>query len=220
MKRLQDYILENYEYDSINEGRIWDALKRFFNNFFKPSKNKKFDRFGLDDNNSSNGFSLINYINNNFSTNNLELHDITLSKLQSKIDFSENEELSNKYYDKDSRNTYYLKYISVTYVSKEVKDMPFVISGYEKTYNNEKYFIVTAIHGLDEYKKLSKEKYNEIIKFIFTELFKNTYSYYNNVLFKTNFKNFVFTIDYDIFNNMEIDNDEYLEIKIKNEKEK
>ena len=43
MKTLQDYILESIEND-INEGKIWDAVKKWWNNLFEPST-KKYDKY-------------------------------------------------------------------------------------------------------------------------------------------------------------------------------
>lgn len=48
MKTLQQYLLEELEYnDEIHEGKIWDAIKDWFNNLFSPST-KKYDRFRYD----------------------------------------------------------------------------------------------------------------------------------------------------------------------------
>lgn len=76
MKSLQEYIIESIESD-INEGRIWDAIKRWFNDLFSPS-DKKFDRY------KENGIDTpdyIDYIKHNFNNHNIKLHKIKKSLL-------------------------------------------------------------------------------------------------------------------------------------------
>lgn len=47
MKSLQEYLIEELEYNDVNEGKIWDAIKEWFANLFSPST-KKYDRFRYD----------------------------------------------------------------------------------------------------------------------------------------------------------------------------
>ena len=76
MKRLQDYILEELEYNNeINEGKIWNAIKKWWNNLFYSSGDKTYDRYSKDfDSDLCNEY--VTELKNKFSLNNIRIKKI------------------------------------------------------------------------------------------------------------------------------------------------
>ena len=76
MKRLQDYILEELEYNNeINEGKIWNAIKKWWNNLFYSSGDKTYDRYSKDfDSDLRNEY--VTELKNKFSLNNIRIKKI------------------------------------------------------------------------------------------------------------------------------------------------
>lgn len=76
MKRLQDYILEELEYNNeINEGKIWNAIKKWWNNLFYSSGDKTYDRYSKDfDSDLRNEYVI--ELKNKFSLNNIRIKKI------------------------------------------------------------------------------------------------------------------------------------------------
>lgn len=79
MKTLQDYILESIENDKLNEGKIWDALKKWWNNLFEPST-KKYDKYaGKMDNIAQHDYE--QKINDSFDIKNISMRQIDPASL-------------------------------------------------------------------------------------------------------------------------------------------
>ena len=76
MKSLQDYILEELEYNNeINEGKIWNAIKKWWNNLFYSSGDKTYDRYSKDfDSDLCNEY--VTELKNKFSLNNVRIKKI------------------------------------------------------------------------------------------------------------------------------------------------
>ena len=76
MKSLQDYILEELEYNNeINEGKIWNAIKKWWNNLFYSSGDKTYDRYSKDfDSDLRNEYVI--ELKNKFSINNIRIKKI------------------------------------------------------------------------------------------------------------------------------------------------
>ena len=76
MKRLQDYILEELEYNNeINEGKVWNAIKKWWNKLFYSSGDKTYDRYSKDfDSDLCNEY--VTELKNKFSLNNVRIKKI------------------------------------------------------------------------------------------------------------------------------------------------
>lgn len=76
MKRLQDYILEELEYNNeINEGKVWNAIKKWWNKLFYSSGDKTYDRYSKDfDSDLCNEY--VTELKNKFSLNNIRIKKI------------------------------------------------------------------------------------------------------------------------------------------------
>lgn len=76
MKSLQEYILEELEYNNeINEGKIWNAIKKWWNNLFYSSGDKTYDRYSKDfDSDLRNEYVI--ELKNKFSLNNIRIKKI------------------------------------------------------------------------------------------------------------------------------------------------
>ena len=76
MKSLQDYILEELEYNNeINEGKIWNEIKKWWNNLFYSSGDKTYDRYSKDfDSDLRNEYVI--ELKNKFSINNIRIKKI------------------------------------------------------------------------------------------------------------------------------------------------
>jgi len=81
MKSLQTYLIENLD-NTIEEGKILDAIKEWFKNLFSPSK-KKFDRYNPEK--PLIGTTLSNYkeyLKENFNMKNIEIRYIGFDELK------------------------------------------------------------------------------------------------------------------------------------------
>ena len=76
MKSLQDYILEELEYNNeINEGKVWNAIKKWWNKLFYSSDDKKYDRYSSDFNSDLRN-EYVTELKNKFSLNNIRIKKI------------------------------------------------------------------------------------------------------------------------------------------------
>lgn len=81
MQSLQDYILESYE--DVNEGKVWDSIKKWFSNLFTPSS-KKYDRFAKDFDDKTNA-DYITYLKSSFNEKHLTVKKITSNSILQKV---------------------------------------------------------------------------------------------------------------------------------------
>lgn len=126
MKSLQQYLLENL--DTIEEGKIWDAIKNWFKELFEPS-DRPYDRYNEDnDISGANRENYISYLKDNFSIKNCEVKKVDKDDLK-KIIYPNNHQpdLENKlgfYKFIDTKNG---NFYSIVYKDDQVKDTPVLI---------------------------------------------------------------------------------------------
>lgn len=80
MKNLQTYILEELEYNTVNEGKVWTAIKKWWNDLFSSSSDKKYDRYSSDFD-SSLYSDYVRELNNTFNIKNITITKINPSTL-------------------------------------------------------------------------------------------------------------------------------------------
>ena len=147
MKTLPDYILESIENDEINEGKIWNAVKKWWSNLFEPSK-KKYDKYASKMDNTT----LQNYtqkIKDTFSMDNLSFNKINPSSLDKIVrpNGEEPDQHNNygfwKFVDEkvSSKNVNEI-FIALVYESEEIKDTAALIKFNIDSQNNEAEIII------------------------------------------------------------------------------
>lgn len=127
MKTLQDYILESIENDELNEGKIWDAVKKWWNNLFEPS-DKKYDKYaGKMDNVAQHEY--VQKINDSFNIKNVSIKQIDPKSLNKivKPNGEEPNKIDNigfwKFVDeKIKTNNPYIKIYGFIYEDSDIKD--------------------------------------------------------------------------------------------------
>lgn len=173
MKRLQDYILEELEYDNeINEGKMWNAIKKWWNNLFSSSSNKMYDRYSSNFDSSLRS-DYVRELNDSFNIKNIEITKInpsTLPKIvnpngvkpnvQKNIGFTDfiNEKISTEY-----------DIYGISYSSTNISDTPALIK--VKKYNSglfENYLEILKVQIINEFENvLSLNKLlNAFIRYI------------------------------------------------------
>lgn len=139
MKSLQQYIIESIETD-VNEGKIWDAIKKWFSDLFSPS-DKKFDRYNNDNTFDNNEY--VYYLEDHYNPNNIKMHKLSADALNNIV--LDDEIHTNKKNDDgfwefsdELKNTSDYTYYALIYEDKNCKDTCCLIKLNEETqlYNN------------------------------------------------------------------------------------
>lgn len=155
MISLQQYLIEQYEYsDSIQEGKIWDAIKDWFKDLFKPSENIEFDRYNFYNDDNENAIQNLEdykiYIKNNFNKKYCQVKLIESKYLENIIEpngHKPDEESKTGFYkfiDDDKKGIYY----AIFYLEKnKVKDIPCLL----KVNKNNDNLEIINIQVIDEF---------------------------------------------------------------------
>lgn len=172
MQSLQDYILENYD---INEGKVWDAVKKWFKELFTPST-KKYDRYAKDFDASTRS-AYMEYLKQTFSRNNITIKKILSDSDLAKIVKPNNiqpSQIDNKGYWKFDgfklRKIQQERLFTFVYEDKSVKDVIALL--YSTSFNDvsglEKYFEIKKLQILPELENIYslRDCMQDYIKFL------------------------------------------------------
>lgn len=162
MRTLQDYILESIENDEINEGKIWNAIKKWWNDLFEPT-DKKYDRYASKmDNVTQQEYK--EKIKNTFKTNNITIKQIDPKSLNTII--KPNGEEPNK-----ETNTGFWKFTNERVVTANA-DTKFYAFIYEDSDIKD----TIALLKVDTSNNGFLEKYVEILNLQIIDYFYNVFS--------------------------------------------
>lgn len=169
MKSLQEYIIEAVEYDEINEGKIWDAIKNWWNNLFSSS-DKKYDVYSgkLDPQTRE---EYISDLKQTFDIRKLKLTKVNPSSLDKIVNPSgvkPNKETNDGFWQfttdnisNDSSTSIY----GLSYVTDDISDTPVLFKVKKSSidlYND--YLELIKIQIIDEYNNVLP--LNKVIQFI------------------------------------------------------
>ena len=183
MKSLQQYLLEELEYNdsNIQEGAIWDAIKNWFKSIFDPS-DRPYDRYGDEDITGATKQDYISYLQDNFAIDNCEVKMVdkkTLRKLINPKGVKPNQDTKEGFYKfMDIESNKSLTWISIIYKDEKTKDCPAII---KSKIVNEKTLEILDFQIISEYVNVFK------VHQLFTllkENISNISSEINKIIFK------------------------------------